>query len=372
MKALAAVMHSFNQPLTLEEVVVPSLAPGQVLIEMEAAGVCGSDVHMWRGKDPRTPLPMILGHEGVGRVADFHGSRCDIHGRQIALGDRVLWDRGVTCGRCYYCAVLKEPALCPDRWVYGIHRSLAQPPHLNGCYASHLILDSRTQLLALDADQDPALYVAACCSGATAAHAFDLSPVRVGDHVVVFGPGPLGAFCVALASEGGAGQVVVVGGTAERLEICRRLGATLVLNRRETDAQQRLSVTQEATQGRGADLVVEASGSVAAALEGLRLLRPGGSLSLVGFGTPVGKITFPPFEALVRKNVRVQGVWVSDLRHTLQAVGLVRRRTPAFSHLVTHRFSLGEATLALEAVAARQAMKAVLLPGRDEGLSGGR
>jgi threonine dehydrogenase-like Zn-dependent dehydrogenase len=363
MKALAAVMRSFNEPLALEEVEIPRLAPGQVLVEIEAAGVCGSDVHMWRGKDPRTPLPMIPGHEGVGRIADLNGPKRDLHGLPVALGDRIIWDRGVTCGHCYYCAVLKEPLLCLHRWVYGIHRSLGQPPHLNGCYASHLILDSRTHLLALADDEDPALFVAASCSGATAAHAFDLSPVQVGDVVVVLGPGPLGAFCVALARAGGAEQVVVVGGTARRLDLCRRLGATVALNRRQTDAEERAGVVQGLTHGRGADLVVEASGSLAAAAEGLRLLRGGGTLSLVGFGTPVGDMTFPPFELVVRKNARIQGVWVSDARHILGAVSLVRQHRQEFSHLVTHRFALGDATLALEAVAHRQAMKAVLLPG---------
>jgi len=362
MKAVVAVMHTFNQPLALEEIDVPPLAPDQVLIEIEAAGVCGSDVHMWRGKDPRTPLPMILGHEGVGRIADISGDRRDIHGEPLALGDRMLWDRGVTCGRCYYCAVLKDPALCPHRWVYGIHRSLMEPPHLNGCYASHVILDSRTQLVPLGRSEDPATFVAASCSGATAAHGFDLSPVHVGDIVVIFGPGPLGAFSAALASAGGAAHVLVVGGTAKRLDLCQELGATAILNRRQTDAQDRWERVRALTYGRGADLVVEASGSIDAALEGLQLLRHGGTLSLVGFGTPVGDIAFPPFEMVVRKNVRVQGVWVSDVRHTLQAVSLVRQRQEAFSRLVTHRFALGDATRALEAVEQRKAMKAVLLP----------
>jgi threonine dehydrogenase-like Zn-dependent dehydrogenase len=135
------------------------------------------------------------------------------------------------------------------------------------------------------------------------------------------------------------------------------------LNRRQTDAEERSRVVQELTHGRGADLVVEASGSLAAAAEGLRLLRHGGTLSLVGFGTPVGDMTFPPFELATRKNARIQGVWVSDTRHLLTALSLVRQHRQEFSHLVTHRFALGDATLALEAVAHRQAMKAVLLPG---------
>jgi threonine dehydrogenase-like Zn-dependent dehydrogenase len=365
LKANAVVLRAFDQVPDVESVEIPTLLPGQVLVEIEAAGICGSDVHMWHGRDPRTPLPIILGHEGVGRIVDMAGPKLDIYGRPLGAGDRVLWERGVTCGQCHACAVLHEPSLCAQRWVYGIYRSFDTPPHLNGCYATHIILDARTPILPLSEDDDPALYVAASCSGATAAHSFDLAPVQLGDTVVVLGPGPLGAFCIALARAGGAEQVVIIGGTQARLAVCQRLGATLSFNRNATTQEERLQVLHGLTHGRGADLVIEASGSTAAAQEGLGLLRYGGTLSLVGFGTPVGDMPITPFESLVRKNVRIQGVWVSDTRHMFRAVNLIHQKPEAFSGLVTHRYPLAQAPLALEAVDQRNAMKVVLLPGLD-------
>lgn len=362
MQARAAILERFDAPLVLREIEIPPLAEGQVLVEIAAAGVCGSDVHMWRGQDPRTPLPIILGHEGVGRVVEARGLRQDIYGQAIAPGDLITWERGVTCGVCHACAVLGEPALCSQRWVYGIHHSVQEPPYLNGCYASHIILDPRTHLIRLQPDDDPALFVAACCSGATAAHALDLTPAQIGDTVVILGPGPLGAFAAGLARASGAEHVIVIGGTPERLALCIQMGATLTLNRRATTAEARRAAILELTQGRGADLVIEASGSVAAATEGLDLVRHGGSLALVGFGTPVGAMTLAPFEQLVRKNVRVQGVWVSDIRHTLRAISLVRQNPAALTQLVTHRFPLEEATAALLAVEGRGAAKVVLEP----------
>ena len=363
MEATAAIMREFNKPLSLERVDIPPLTPGQVLVEVGAAGVCGSDVHMWRGRDPRTPLPIILGHEGVGHVAEVKGCKENIYGQPVAPGDLVLWERGVTCGRCYFCAVLHQPALCAQRWVYGIYRSFATPPHLNGCYATHIILDEKTYVIPLGDCQDPSLYVSASCSGATAAHGFELSPAHVGDTVVIFGPGPLGIFSLLLAKAAGAESVVMIGGTASRLELCQQLGATSTLNRHGTSENERNEAVRELTQGRGADLVIEASGSTDAAREGLNLVRHGGALSLVGFGTPVGEMTLAPFESLVRKNVRIQGVWVSDVSHTLQAISLVQQQPAALAHLVTHRLPLHKASRALELVADRQAMKAVLLPG---------
>ena len=362
MRARAAVLRSFGAPLSIEDVEVPRLAEGQVLVEVEAAGVCGSDVHMWRGKDPRTPIPIILGHEGVGRVVELQGSHRDIHGDAVSPGDRVLWERGVVCGACHACAVLHEPALCSRRWVYGIHRSFSERPHLNGCYASHLVLHPATHLIPLGHVSDPAIYVAASCSGATAAHGFALSPAAIGDTVVVFGPGPLGAFSALLACAAGSEHIIVIGGTRSRLDLCARLGATATLDRTHTTQEERQEQVLDLTHGRGADLVVEASGSIAAAEEGLGLLRHGGALTLVGFGTPVGKMALSPFEMLVRKNARVQGVWVSDVRHTLSAISLVRQHEGALAGLVTHRLPLERATEALEKVERREAMKAVVSP----------
>ena len=91
-------------------------------------------------------------------------------------------------------------------------------------------------------------------------------------------------------------------------------------------------------------------------------MRPGGTLALVGFGTPVGDMTLAPFEQVVRKNVRVQGVWVSDLRHTLRAMSVIRRDPKALAGFVTHRFPLHQATEALQTVETREALKVVLVP----------
>jgi len=359
-KAKVALMEGFREPLTLREINVPALESGQVLVALEAAGVCGSDVHMWQGRDPRTSLPMILGHEGIGKIVEIAGEKRDVDDAPLRQGDRVLWDRGVSCGRCFFCLIAKSPSLCPHRWVYGISRSIEEPTYLNGCYASHIILDAHTIILRVNECDDPAVLVAASCSGATTAHAFELAPASVGDTVVIFGPGPVGAFAVAFAAASGARHIIVIGGTAERLAMCEQMGATLTLNRHEHAAKGRREAVLDLTHGRGADLVIEASGSVAAMEDGLECVRHGGTLSLIGFGTPVGSVTLAPFEQIVRKNVRVQGVWVSDIGHLRQAKLLVESLPEDFAQLVTHRFQLEGATEALMAVLERRAVKAVL------------
>ena len=249
-------MRTFNAPLSIEEIEVPSLESGEVLVKLEAAGVCGSDVHMWSGKDPRTPLPMILGHEGVGTVADISGSKQYMNGEDVSAGDLILWNRGVVCGECYFCR-RGEASLCPDRWAYGIHRSIEERPFLVGCYSDYIILDRKTDLLKIGAGHDPALLVSASCSGATTAHAFDVHSPSEGDIVVVQGPGPVGIFAVAFAARAGADRIIVAGGTEGRLAICRDMGATDILDRHLMSKKQRYEYVKECSSGRGADAVYE-------------------------------------------------------------------------------------------------------------------
>lgn len=360
MKAQAMVLRAFKQPLVPEAIEIPMLRPGEILVKLEASGICGSDVHMWQGEDPRTPRPIILGHEGVGRIAAMNGAHTTVEGDPVHEGDRILWNRGVTCGECFACKVLLMPWLCESRKVYGINRSREEAPYLNGCYSEYLILAPHTDLFLVEETVDPAILVSASCSGATAANAFDSVKINPGDTVVIQGPGPLGVFGAAFARNAGAEQVVVIGGSEERLALLREFGATHTINRRAYNADERLSFVRSLTHGRGADVVLEAAGSRGTAQESLNLVRPGGTCLMTGYAQPVGTEEIDFYSQVVRKHVTVRGIWVSDTRHTRQAIRLVLSQQEQFGKLITHRFALAEANEALEAMKARKALKAVL------------
>lgn len=359
MKSKAMVLTAFNKPLELQEFTIPALEEGQVLVKLKAAGVCGSDVHMWKGEDPRTPLPIILGHEGVGIVVEIKGEKRTVDGLPLKEGDFILWNRGITCNQCFACKVLREPSLCQHRKVYGINMSCSTPPYLNGCYSEYIVLNRNTDIFKLPQDVDPAVVVSASCSGATIAHAFDMIQQAVGDTVVVQGPGPLGIYAVAFAKKLGASKVVVIGGSSSRLNICKEMGA-ITLDRHSTTVEQRREFIMDMTGGRGADVVVEAVGSQGVVEEGIKLLRSGGTYLSTGFAQPAGLEQVDFYYDVVRKNIRIQGVWVSDTRHTWQALNLVLETPEAFSKMITHRFKLTEANEALNAMATRRALKAVL------------
>ncbi|MFH1008166.1 MAG: zinc-binding dehydrogenase [Candidatus Latescibacterota bacterium] len=361
-KARAMVLEAFNEPLTARELDIPKLETGQVLVRITAAGICGSDVHMWTGKDPRTPKPMILGHEGVGEVVEVAGEKRSIGGVPLRAEQAILWNRGVVCGKCYWCTRASQPGLCPERWVYGIHRSINQPTYLNGCYSEYIVLETGTDIFTIPSKVDPSVLVPASCSGATMAHGIELCPPKAGDSVVVQGPGPLGVFAVAFARQMGASEIVVIGGTPERLEMCRAMGATMTLNRKLLGVEERRQEILDRTDGRGADLVIDAVGHPEVVREGLTLTRRGGTYLSVGVGTPVGTVELDLYRDIELKNLRLQGVWVSHTRHTQQAMDLILSDPERFGALITHRFGLEEATEALKVVQARKAVKAVLIP----------
>lgn len=362
MTGKAMVLEAFGEPLAEGTFEVCDLAPGEVLVHMEAAGVCGSDVHMWRGNDPRTPLPMILGHEGIGTVVATAGAKTDVFGRELRPGDRVVWERGIMCGQCYFCVVKKQPALCPNRKTYGISLGCSEPPHFNGCYSEFIHLRPRCHMIRLDDDLDPAVLVAATCSGATAAHTVELSKIARGDVVLIVGPGPLGIFCLAMAIESGAAEVYVAGTSADRrrLELCREFGAAHVIIVDETTPDERAAFIKERTHGVGANVVIDCTGAPEAVREHLPLVASYGTYSIPGIATPVGELPIALFEQLARKNVNLQGVWVSDTSHLYQAVRLVLSGRYPFEKLVTHRFPLAQANEALRVMESKEAIKAVL------------
>jgi len=368
LKGKAAVLEKFHEPLAIREYEVQPLKAGEVLVEVAGAGVCGSDVHMWEGRDPRTILPIIPGHEGVGRVADLGGPKKDIFGRDLKPGDAVMWERGIMCGHCYYCVVRKQPALCPNRLTYGLSIGCADPPHFQGNYAQYLHLRATgshmIKLEGVAGDVKPEVLVPATCSGATAASAVEQCGVRPGDTVVIQGPGPVGLFVLAFVREHGAGDVIVIGTEADkgRLELCREFGATDTLVIGELDQEERRQYVLDRTHGVGANVVLDCTGVPQAMPEGLSLVAPYGGYCFPGIATPVGEVSIPVFEMMARKNVRMQGVWCSDTNHLYAAIRLVAAGRYPFEKIVTHTFPLEEATDALRKMQSREAMKAVLLP----------
>ena len=361
----AAVLAEFNEPLEVQEFPLVPLAPGEVRVQIEAAGCCGSDVHMWRGRDPRCPLPMILGHEGIGRIDETAGEKRDVFGRELKTGDRVMWERGIMCGKCVMCVAKKQPALCLTRQTYGISLGCTEPPHFLGCYGEYLHVRAGHTFIRIDNEIDPSIMVQASCSGATSAHAAEEAHIKPGDTVLIQGAGPVGLFILAFAKRLGATQAIMLdmAQSKGRLELATQyFGADHVLIVDETTLEERIEFVKDHTHGLGADVVFECTGHPAAFAEGIKHVAPLGTYVTPGVATPEGEVKLSIFEELNRKNAHIHGVWVSDTSHLVQSIRMVEASGLPFDKLIGHRCGLEGATHALELMRDREVMKSVIVP----------
>lgn len=360
-----AVLSAFRQPLRTERFPLPrDLAPGELLIEVELAGICGTDVHLARGELP-IALPVILGHETTGRIAAMGSPQTrDWLGRPLAVGDRVSFTVGRSCGTCRYCRVYRLPSRCPNRRAYGVSTPCDRPPHLLGGYGQYHFLYADTAVFRLPDDLPSEAVVGAGCALVTVVHGFERMPVQWAESVVIQGAGPVGLAALAVAKESGARTVIVIGGPAQRLERCRRFGADRTIDIDEVrDPADRLRLVREATDGLGADVVVECAGLPQAVAEGWELCRDGGRYLVLGHYGDAGPAALNP-HLITRKELTIYGSWGSEPQHWARALEFLRTRRDRypFHELLTHRFALEQVNEALDAVARWQTGKAVIVP----------
>ena len=192
----------------------------------------------------------------------------------------------------------------------------------------------------------------------------DRAEVRLGDSVVVQGVGPVGLAAVAFARISGAGAVLAVGEPRARRDLAGRMGADASLPLAETDSDERVGRVRAATGGRGADVVIEASGNPRAVPEGFRMLRDGGRYVIVGHYTDAGSVPVNPHLDVNRKHADVRGQWGSEFHHWTRALDTLvryRQRMP-FADVIGRRYQLEEANQALDDVEALRVTKAVITP----------
>jgi threonine dehydrogenase-like Zn-dependent dehydrogenase len=353
----AVVLGEFGKPVELRDYPLPSAPEGGMIVSSRFGGVCGTDLHLRLGHLP-VPLPLVLGHEGLGVVHELNADR-DVHGTRLKPGDQVMWASSIACGRCVPCRLHREPTLCENRRTYGVNR----PDGLWGSWAEHITLEEGTTVVKMPGGIEPLAAMAFACAGPTMVHAmFERRPVRLGETVVVQGSGPVGLAAAALAQLSGAAEVIIVGGTEQRLRAANQAGIgdrhVNVVESPDVDAT--LAEVVELTGG-GADLVIECAGVPGAVAQGLRLARRGGSYLVVGQYTDSGDTTINPHQ-IVHRQLDVIGSWAFTGAHLVEYVRLLPALTQRFdlASLVT-TYPLADAEKALSDVGGGAVMKAVLV-----------
>ena len=355
----AAVIPAPGQPVEVRRFALPELEPGAVLLKTLASEVCGTDVHLWHGRLAGVPYPLIPGHISVGAVEATGGPISDIEGNPISHGDVVTFlDVVGTCYNCWYCLVAKETTRCPHRRVYGI--TLGADDGLLGGWSEFIYLKPGVKIVRLLPDVSPELWIAGGCGLPTALHAVDRAGIKLGDRVVIQGAGPVGLSACALAASSGASWVGVVDAVPHRLKAARCMGADALI---PLDADT-VDAVRRATGGRGADVVIEASGSPDAVPSGCRMARDGGRYVVVGQYTDNGTAEINPHWDINRKHLDIRGCWGVDFSHIWRAMEALSRLGDRFpwTALISRRYGLNEAGEALAAVESRSVVKALIVP----------
>jgi threonine dehydrogenase-like Zn-dependent dehydrogenase len=361
-KVLVAVIPEPRAAVELREVEEPELENDSALLDVELSEVCGTDVHLQQGRLAGVPYPLVPGHVSTGRLAKVRGTMLDVDGRAFKEGDRVTFlDVHRTCNACWQCLVAKSTTRCPARKVYGITYGLADG--LCGGWAEKIYLKPGTRLIRLDG-VDGERFMAGGCSLPTALHAVDRAGIEIGATVLVLGSGPVGLSCVIFAQMRGALSVLCTGAPDARLAAARAVGATATLNIETHSTEERGAWVLSQTSGRGADVVIEATGAPGAVVEAMRYARDAGVVVVVGQYTDHGEVAFNPHLDLNKKHLDVRGCWGSDFSHFYRGAQLMADdvRSAPWSHLRLERYGLARAGEALAAVASGAVVKALIDP----------
>ncbi|GGF56890.1 alcohol dehydrogenase [Marmoricola endophyticus] len=342
MNASAAVWdgHGFS----LADDALPDLGPGESLVEVELATICGSDLHTVAG-DRLGPTPSVLGHEAVGRVVGTGP------GAPVATGARVVWTIGTSCGGCRPCR-RGVPQKCVHVRKYG-HQQRTDGWRLNGTLASYVHLLPGTGVVRVPEELPAALVAPAGCATATvtcAARRVGLGPA---DAVVVIGCGMLGLTAVAHATDLGA-SVVACDVDPARLDLARSLGAVAVA---EPAQLPQLAASY------GADVVLEMSGHHSAVTAALDVVDLAGRVALVGSVSPGPTVAVDP-EQLVRRLVTVVGSHNYAPADLVEAVAFLSgsTRAGALRGLVSTAYSLEEVDAAFRAASRGLAPRVAVRP----------
>ncbi|MCP4645119.1 MAG: alcohol dehydrogenase catalytic domain-containing protein [bacterium] len=352
--AIAQIFDGPDRPLRFTELPVPErLEPGEVLVRVDLATVCGSDLHTFAGTRTE-PMPAILGHEGVGRVVAKGSGR-----EGLAEGTRVTWTIADSCGQCPACTAYGLPQKCDALFKYG-HASLDDGCGLNGCYASHILLRAGTHIVPVPNHVTNEMAAPVNCALATMVFTLDVAP---GDcrSAIVQGAGMLGLYAVALLKERGAGHVFCVDVDEGRLALVESFGGIAVDGRPDAYPKQRDRILDVAP--RGLDLAVEVAGYAPLVAEGVRLLRVGGHYAFVGMVHPDTQLPVTG-EDIVRKCLSVKGTHNYRPRDLDEAVAFLSEtadRYP-FASLVSEPYALDRLPEAIEEAKSRRWPRVAVAP----------
>jgi L-iditol 2-dehydrogenase len=286
----------FVEPYHFEMTELPPVPveAGGIRVKVVSGGICGSDLHFWRGEIEPIMAgkqgPVILGHEMAGVVDTLAPDiSTDSMGRTLKEGDRVVFAYFFPCRRCYNC-LRGELNHCPVRFRF--RASIEEFPYCNGGFSEYYYLFPGHFVFKVPDELPDGAVAAVNCAAAQVVYGLHQAGLRMGDNVVVQGAGGLGINATAAAKEMGAARVIAIDGMPNRLALASESGADHTININEyTTPESRIERVKELTEGRGADIVMEVVGYPQVVPEGIQMARKGGTFVEIGNIWPNSNVT---------------------------------------------------------------------------------
>jgi len=336
----AAVLLGPGKGYEIQEFEIPAPEPDAVVIAVSMGGICGSDLHIWRGDSPLFAAMSgnVAGHEMTGRVHALGSNvKTDSLGRPLKEGDRVCYSYFYYCGRCYQCNK-SEFAACPNKLLTmgpGISK-------FSGAYGQYYYLKPGGRIFKVPDEVTDEMAVPVNCALSQVTYGLAKAGLQYGDTVAIQGAGGLGLNAIAVAKEMGADAVIAIDGVPSRLDLARRFGADEVVDISQVaQAADRVARVKALTGGRGADIVVEVVGLPAVVPEGIQMLREGGTYLEMG-NISFGNSTSLDPSQLVWGSKKIAGVVMYDPWVIPEALDFLVRTKDKYPHqdVVSHKFPL--------------------------------
>ena len=279
----------FNAPgeaFEITEVTLPEIGPGEILVKVLRANICGSDVHAWHGtfatRGLGGHLPTVLGHEMVGAVEALgEGVSTDSNGQPLHPGTRIVFPYFFSCHTCRNCLAGRRNACLNLRMA--MLGNADEPPYFVGGYGDYFALPAGAVTYTVPDSVSDEIAAGANCALAQVMYGLERVDLQLGECVVVQGAGALGLYAIAVAKARGAARVIAIDGVPERLELANGFGADVVIDINEFGTEKdRARIVRNVTDGQGADVVVEVVGHPSAIDEGLKLLGQFGRYVEIG------------------------------------------------------------------------------------------
>ena len=356
-------MLTGTKKIEVKEFAIPALQDDDILVKVEGCGVCGTDVHEWKG-DPFGIIPVTLGHEGTGEIIALGKNiKFDTAGNPIKVGDKVVTSV-ISCGECHICR--NHPAntnLCDKQGVFGlIPHSDANP--FTGWFASHILIRGKgaTYFVVNDLDlKERMLLELACVCVHALKRANTTGLLNFNSKVLIQGLGPVGLVMISVLRAAGINHIIAIDGTPMRLEMAKKLGAKTVINFREvTTLEERVKLVKSVANGVGADFAFQCTGAPAAAKDIYEYIRRGGGLCEMGFFVNNGEYPVNPHFAMCNKEINLVGSWdysADDYPTTMAFLRQAREMNIPIKDLITHEFPLDQLNEAMEVNVAQKGIK---------------